>query len=96
MNEYWNLTASLKKVANRQIILYTIHEINLDKQVPPNLGDILSYCREQCRLLFEDLQGRKAYKEDLEYVSKELELLKKFEDIWEKEHKKWWKLNQES
>jgi len=95
MSEYWNITASLEKVWNRRIILYTMHEINVAKQASPNLGDILFYCQDECRLLFEDLQGRKADKKNLEYVRRELELLKEFGDKWKTEHKKGWVLNQE-
>jgi len=51
-------------------------------------------CREECRYLLEDLHGRKADKEDIEYVKRELELLKELEDRWSTEHKKWWKFSE--
>jgi hypothetical protein len=38
---------TLEKVANRQIITYRMHELDLDKQVPPNLGEILVYLGEE-------------------------------------------------
>ncbi|MEM2100231.1 MAG: YscO family type III secretion system apparatus protein [Thermoproteota archaeon] len=86
MGDIWYISTELEHVDKLRIILYKMDKAQ--EQARPNLGDILLWCRDSCKQLLKNLQEKKADAKDIEYVQKEITLLKEFEEKWRIEHKK--------
>jgi len=86
MSDVWYISAELKHVMERRIIIYKMDEA---QSARPNLGDILLWCRDPCERLLKDLEMKKADAKDIEFVKKEIEFLKEVEKSWRTQYKKW-------
>jgi len=87
MTDIWYISAELKHVAERRIIIYKMDKA--EKNARANLGDMLLWCRDPCEQLLKDLETKKANARDTEFVKKEIDFLKEIENKWRTQYKKW-------
>lgn len=87
MTAIWYVSAELKKVGDRRIIIYKMDEA--EKRARLNMKDVLLILEDSCRELVEQLKSKNADKKDIDFVQKERELLRETAERWKTEYKTW-------
>ena len=84
MTNLWDIKAELKFDGYVRRVHYKIDRPR--EYAYPSLDRIFLWCKDACEKLLSDLKDKQADEIDLEYLEKEIELLKEYQADWITKH----------